>query len=99
MEDTYGKHDSPRNAQYFANAGREYMDKYDRSIMQGQRFLLTYGQIRRKGRGLCRDRPYKPRALSTQPIRAVPAELLTQGDPGLDNDPLPDHQAAVFSHQ
>ncbi|WPG98896.1 Hypothetical protein R9X50_00169600 [Acrodontium crateriforme] len=28
MEDTYGKHDSPRNAQYFANAGREYMEKY-----------------------------------------------------------------------
>lgn len=27
MEDTYGKHDSPRNAQYFANAGREYMEK------------------------------------------------------------------------
>lgn len=25
MEDTHGKHDSPRNAQYFANAGREYM--------------------------------------------------------------------------
>jgi len=28
MEDTHGKHDSPRNAQYFANAGMEYMDKY-----------------------------------------------------------------------
>ncbi|KAK5044947.1 hypothetical protein LTR84_010319 [Exophiala bonariae] len=28
MEETYGKHDSPRNAQYFANAGREYMEKY-----------------------------------------------------------------------
>ncbi|KAK5130553.1 hypothetical protein LTR08_001933 [Meristemomyces frigidus] len=28
MEDTMGKHDSPRNAQYFANAGREYMEKY-----------------------------------------------------------------------
>ncbi|KAK3713052.1 hypothetical protein LTR37_008737 [Vermiconidia calcicola] len=28
MEDTYGKHDSPRNAQYFANAGKEYMEKY-----------------------------------------------------------------------
>jgi len=28
MEDLFGKHDSPRNAQYFANAGREYMDKY-----------------------------------------------------------------------
>jgi len=27
MEETYGKHDSPRNAQYFANAGREYMEK------------------------------------------------------------------------
>jgi sterol carrier protein 2 len=27
MEDTHGKHDSPRNAQYFANAGREYMEK------------------------------------------------------------------------
>ena len=27
MEDTHGKHDSPRNAQYFANAGNEYMDK------------------------------------------------------------------------
>lgn len=27
MEDTRGKHDSPRNAQYFANAGREYMEK------------------------------------------------------------------------
>lgn len=28
MEDTRGKHDSPRNAQYFGNAGREYMEKY-----------------------------------------------------------------------
>ncbi|KAK0843100.1 hypothetical protein LTR03_008900 [Friedmanniomyces endolithicus] len=28
MEDTRGRHDSPRNAQYFANAGREYMEKY-----------------------------------------------------------------------
>jgi sterol carrier protein 2 len=27
MEDTRGKHDSPRNAQYFGNAGREYMEK------------------------------------------------------------------------
>ena len=27
MEDTRGKHDSPRYAQYFANAGREYMEK------------------------------------------------------------------------
>jgi sterol carrier protein 2 len=27
MEETYGKHGSPRNAQYFANAGREYMEK------------------------------------------------------------------------
>jgi len=26
-QDTRGKHDSPRNAQYFANAGREYMEK------------------------------------------------------------------------
>jgi sterol carrier protein 2 len=28
MEETRGKHGSPRNAQYFANAGREYMEKY-----------------------------------------------------------------------
>lgn len=28
MEETWGKHESPRNAQYFANAGREYMEKY-----------------------------------------------------------------------
>ena len=28
MEDTYGKHEQPRNAQYFGNAGREYMEKY-----------------------------------------------------------------------
>jgi len=28
MEETYGRHGSPRNAQYFANAGREYMEKY-----------------------------------------------------------------------
>lgn len=28
MEDTYGKHDPPRNAQYFGNAGNEYMQKY-----------------------------------------------------------------------
>jgi hypothetical protein len=28
MEDTRGKFDSPRNAQYFANAGREYMEQY-----------------------------------------------------------------------
>lgn len=27
MEDQFGKHNSPRNAQYFANAGQEYMDK------------------------------------------------------------------------
>jgi sterol carrier protein 2 len=27
MEKEYGKHASPRNAQYFANAGREYMEK------------------------------------------------------------------------
>ncbi|KAI5367179.1 putative thiolase [Septoria linicola] len=28
MEDEFGKHESPRNAQYFANAGQEYMRKY-----------------------------------------------------------------------
>lgn len=28
MEDTRGRFDSPRTAQYFANAGREYMEKY-----------------------------------------------------------------------
>ncbi|CAI7626426.1 unnamed protein product [Penicillium palitans] len=28
MEDTFGKHQGPRNAQYFGNAGQEYMDKY-----------------------------------------------------------------------
>lgn len=28
MEDIGGKHDSPRNAQYFGNAGQEYMEKY-----------------------------------------------------------------------
>jgi sterol carrier protein 2 len=28
MEKTRGKFDTPRNAQYFANAGREYMEKY-----------------------------------------------------------------------
>ncbi|KAL4769604.1 thiolase-like protein [Aspergillus nidulans var. acristatus] len=28
MEKTHGKHNSPRNAQYFANAGVEYMKKY-----------------------------------------------------------------------
>ena len=27
MEDTHGRHDSPRNAQFFANAGTEYMEK------------------------------------------------------------------------
>lgn len=27
MEDTFGKHDAPRNAQYFGNAGQEYMKK------------------------------------------------------------------------
>lgn len=27
MEDTFGKHDAPRNAQYFGNAGQEYMQK------------------------------------------------------------------------
>jgi sterol carrier protein 2 len=26
-EETRGKHDTPRNAQFFANAGREYMEK------------------------------------------------------------------------
>ena len=33
MEDTRGRHDSPRNAQYFANAGREYMEKYAWSFL------------------------------------------------------------------
>ncbi|OCT52058.1 Non-specific lipid-transfer protein [Cladophialophora carrionii] len=28
MEETRGKFDTPRNAQFFANAGREYMEKY-----------------------------------------------------------------------
>ncbi|KIV79599.1 hypothetical protein PV11_07150 [Exophiala sideris] len=28
MEETHGKHGSPRNAQFFANAGTEYMEKY-----------------------------------------------------------------------
>ena len=28
MNETRGKHDSPPNAQFFANAGREYMEKY-----------------------------------------------------------------------
>ncbi|KAF7712657.1 Uncharacterized protein PECH_002787 [Penicillium ucsense] len=28
MEDTFGKCDAPRNAQYFGNAGQEYMQKY-----------------------------------------------------------------------
>ncbi|KAJ5974614.1 hypothetical protein N7481_011824 [Penicillium waksmanii] len=28
MEDEFGKHDSPRNAQYFGNAGQEYMSRY-----------------------------------------------------------------------
>lgn len=28
MEDTRGKYDSARNAQYFANAGKEYMERY-----------------------------------------------------------------------
>ncbi|KAL8243724.1 hypothetical protein R6Q59_009982 [Mikania micrantha] len=27
MEDEFGKADGPRNAQYFGNAGKEYMDK------------------------------------------------------------------------
>jgi hypothetical protein len=27
MEETYGKHPRPRNAQYFGNAGREYMQR------------------------------------------------------------------------
>jgi sterol carrier protein 2 len=31
MEEMFGKHASPRNAQYFANAGREYMEKYGAS--------------------------------------------------------------------
>ncbi|KIW91127.1 uncharacterized protein Z519_08021 [Cladophialophora bantiana CBS 173.52] len=31
MEETRGKHDTPRNAQFFANAGREYMEKYGAS--------------------------------------------------------------------
>lgn len=28
MEETHGRFDSPRTAQYFANAGRAYMEKY-----------------------------------------------------------------------
>ncbi|KIW82604.1 hypothetical protein Z517_05631 [Fonsecaea pedrosoi CBS 271.37] len=31
MEETRGKHDTPTNAQYFANAGLEYMEKYGAS--------------------------------------------------------------------
>ncbi|OAL34221.1 hypothetical protein AYO20_06476 [Fonsecaea nubica] len=31
MEETMGKHDTPTNAQYFANAGTEYMEKYGAS--------------------------------------------------------------------
>jgi sterol carrier protein 2 len=27
MEESAGKHDTPRNAQFFGNAGKEYMDK------------------------------------------------------------------------
>lgn len=27
MENEFGKHDSPRNAQYFGNAGQEYMSR------------------------------------------------------------------------
>lgn len=41
MEDTRGKHDSPRNAQYFANAGREYMDKYALPALLALNSLLT----------------------------------------------------------
>lgn len=33
MEEQFGKHDSPPNAQYFANAGREYMEKYGRAFL------------------------------------------------------------------
>jgi sterol carrier protein 2 len=32
MEKTHGKHQSPRNAQYFANAGVEYMKKYEPAL-------------------------------------------------------------------
>jgi sterol carrier protein 2 len=34
MEETRGKYDTPRNAQYFANAGREYMEKYVESNLK-----------------------------------------------------------------
>lgn len=36
MEETFGKHNSPRNAQYFGNAGQEYMDKYVLILFQGR---------------------------------------------------------------
>ncbi|KAJ5484209.1 hypothetical protein N7539_006005 [Penicillium diatomitis] len=36
MEDTFGKHDAPRNAQYFGNAGQEYTQKYALSSDQAR---------------------------------------------------------------
>ena len=51
MEDTHGKHDSPRNAQYFANAGKEYMDKC--AILPNQRqtiVLMSNADTARKPR-------------------------------------------------
>lgn len=41
MEETRGKFDTPRNAQYFANAGREYMEKCVDCHAEGKYFGLT----------------------------------------------------------
>ena len=41
MEETRGKHDSPRNAQFFGNAGREYMEQYVLRSSHSCRFVLT----------------------------------------------------------
>lgn len=41
MENEFGKHESPRNAQYFANAGREYMEKFVHSRQSYMLRVLT----------------------------------------------------------
>lgn len=45
MEDINGKFDSPRNAQYFANAGREYMQKYGQPFRYDMILMVIRGLL------------------------------------------------------
>lgn len=79
MEDTHGKHDSPRNAQYFANAGNEYVDKSVSSLHSSfVQETLTLHQIWRQIRPLRplrRNRAHLPRPQPSKPLRSIPQRL------------------------